>query len=396
MSAVEKNSDALLPGHVTRALGQRQGLSYALLDHKLVLQQVAPNFDELSGWREESAVGHLLTDVFQEFVGAEDALRAILQGGPATYRLDHVNRMQTDQSIRYVSFQVTPVGESGGADGLLLLIEDTTEAGKLQQSLVQDRNELRLVRRELALANEELQQLNRLKSLFLSMAAHDLRTPLASIRGFAEMLRDDLPGSASQEIDMLEIILSQAHRLQHLISDLLDLDQVDRGQVTINLRQCALDEVVSEVVHSMRPLSERRQVTIEMNISTRPLQLQADPDRLAQIVYNLLSNAVKYTAEGSRVEVGACYRGDDVLLHVADNGRGLTAEQIGQLFTLYYRTEEARQSAEAGTGIGLFIVKMLVEAHHGEITVESAAGQGTMFYVRLPASQKGTGDGIGR
>ncbi len=147
----------------------------------------------------------------------------------------------------------SPLTDNRPGDGLLLILEDSTEAGQLEQNLVQDKNDLRLVQAELARTNLALHRLNRLKSLFLSMAAHDMRAPLTAIMGYTELVRGDLPPDSDPLLaEFLGIIATQVNWLSRLLKDLLDLDQIEQGKLMLDLKDCDLGELVQEVVRLLQ------------------------------------------------------------------------------------------------------------------------------------------------
>ncbi len=358
--------------------------SYVSVKPDLTIDQVEQNFGKMIGWPNETIGGRPLNDLFWEFVGSEDALQEILEGKRRRLRFEHVNREQEDGTIRYLTFVITLLEEARSDDGLLLIVEDTSDYGALQQKLVQDRNELRLVRQELDQANEALENLNRMKSLLLSMAAHDLRAPLTSIHAFAEFLKEDVVGERQHEY--LDIITVQSDRLRRLINDLLDLDKIEQGKLFLARRECDLNEIVIEAATVLEPVATMRRQILSLDLDNRPGILMADPERLTQVVYNLIGNAVNYTQEEGQIRVVTRWQNESIELKVIDNGQGIAEDQIANLFTLYYRSTEARRSAVPGSGLGLFIAKTLVEAHRGQITVESNLGQGTSFMIRLPVN----------
>lgn len=385
MSTVNSTDISALSESVARNLQQNRRLAFAQIGPDLIFRQVSPGFLKMVNRSQLSPVGEPLTEVLWEFVGSEPLLEQIVSGERSTYRLEHVNVMDETGEPRYRTLQVAPIDESNPTEGLLLIIEDSSEYGQLHQHLVQDRNELRLLRQQLALANEELRQLNQLKSLFLSMAAHDLRSPLTSIRGFSELLLDEVDSGIQQEF--LEIIVTQADRMQRLIGDFLDLDQIERGELVIEAEYCNVIQITSDVVAALRPMVSAKRQTLQLNLPSQPILIWADPDRLSQILYNLIGNSLKYSLEGGAIDVAVRRVDKEVEFEISDSGLGISAEETGRLFNLYYRSDGVRHSKITGTGLGLYIVKMLVEAHNGHVTVKSQPGRGSTFIVRLPAGQ---------
>ncbi len=386
MSQPPFNHDPIiLAARVAQAVTATYQMAYAQLAPDLTVAQYSSNFPSLLPFKTPQITGQLITDLLWELVGTEEILDEILQGQQASHRLEYINRELADGSTAYLNFQVLPLDTDDPSRGLLLLVENETAYGRLQQSLVQDRNELRLLKEELTEANEELVRLNRLKSLFLSISAHDLRTPLTAISGYASLILDILPNEINSSMqNYLKIITHQAGRLNGMISDFLDLDQIEEGRLKLEPEPLDLQGIVEEVTQVMQINANNRETDLITNLPEKPLILWADRDKLYRVVYNLVGNAIKYTPRQGRVEVQAEPDGDQIVLRVVDNGRGMTAEQLANLFQIYYRTEDAQKSKTQGTGLGLYIVKMLVEAHQGQITVASQPEQGSTFTVILP------------
>ncbi len=386
MSQPPFNHDPIiLAARVAQAVTATYQMAYAQLAPDLTVAQYSSNFPSLLPFKTPQITGQLITDLLWELVGTEEILDEILQGQQASHRLEYINRELADGSTAYLNFQVLPLDTDDPSRGLLLLVENETAYGRLQQSLVQDRNELRLLKEELTEANDELVRLNRLKSLFLSISAHDLRTPLTAISGYASLILDILPNEINSSMqNYLKIITHQAGRLNGMISDFLDLDQIEEGRLKLEPEPLDLQGIVEEVTQVMQINANNRETDLITNLPEKPLILWADRDKLYRVVYNLVGNAIKYTPRQGRVEVQAEPDGDQIVLRVVDNGRGMTAEQLANLFQIYYRTEDAKKSKAQGTGLGLYIVKMLVEAHQGQITVASQPEQGSTFTVVLP------------
>lgn len=378
-----------LAAYVARLFCDSHRLAYAHLAPDLKIVHASPNFAPLLTTAAAAPMeGQALTDLLEEFVGAEEALAAVLSGKEAVYRLDRINRQLPDGSTVYLSFQVIPFNDLYPEAGLLLIAEETTTETQLEQRLVQDRNELRLLQVELAQANEQLQHLNRLKSFFVSMAAHDMRLPLTAIKGYSEMLLDFLPNEhLDKQRHFTAIIHSQAHRLGQLLNGLLDVEQIEQGKLVLKLSEVNLGTAVQEAMNGLNVMALNRNLSLLVELPEQEVQIQADAERVEQILYNLISNGLKYTRDEGYVRVSLHCQNGQAVIDVADNGLGMTSEQMDKLFEPYYRTDEARKSRATGAGIGLFIAKTLAEAHHGSIAVESKRGQGSTFTVRLPLRQ---------
>jgi len=249
------------------------------------------------------------------------------------------------------------------------------------------RAEIEQARRQLAEQNERLLELDRLKDSFVAAVSHELRTPLTSIRGYLELVRDGEAGELTPEQDeFLSVVDRNADRLLRVVGDLLVIAQADSGRLSLELREVDLGTLVADAVSAAAPAVEAKGIRLRHRTDSVP-PLVGDPHRLGQLLDNLLSNAVKFTPAGGEVEVRTGTQGRHALLEVADTGMGMSPGEQARLFERFYRTPAANEQAIPGTGLGLAIVKAIVEAHGGQITVESRQGEGTTFRVSLPLEQ---------
>ncbi|HEX6458076.1 MAG TPA: ATP-binding protein [Thermoleophilaceae bacterium] len=233
--------------------------------------------------------------------------------------------------------------------------------------------------------NESLLELDRFKDRMLGLISHDLRSPLTSIRGYVELLLDEETGALSEDqLRFLAVVKRNAERLDSQIGDLLLLAGIAEGTLSLQRSAVDLPRLVMEAVETAAPHAQQKNIKLEAGC--RPLRpIDADGSRLAQVLDNLLSNAIKYTPEGGSVDVRAWYEDDWVSLSVADSGIGMTQEELESIFLPFFRTEDARERGIKGTGLGLVIVKAVVEAHGGSVRVHSHPGGGSRFTIMLPA-----------
>ena len=232
-----------------------------------------------------------------------------------------------------------------------------------------------------AAARRELEELDRAKSAFVAIASHELRTPLTALQGFSEILAvRRLP---PEEVTRLaEVMRREARRLGRIVSDLLDLSRIERGLEPALCRiPLKLEPAIEATVDIFRQGAATHLITADCEPSL-PV-VDADPDALERVLTNLISNAIKYSPTGSAVHVGARALDGAVAIEVADEGRGIPAEALSRVFEPYYRVPDAAGAAR-GTGIGLAVVKALVEAHGGTVRVDSAPALGTRVTVLLP------------
>ena len=235
-------------------------------------------------------------------------------------------------------------------------------------------------------ARRKVEDLSRLKDEFLSIASHELRTPVTSIKGYTQLAKtlireNDLPTSE----EYLDIALDQIDRMSRLILELLDVSRIETGRLEIRREPIAWSTFVRDVVHRHHTaVSDRR---FHMNVPDDSQTVQGDRDRLEQVLGNLLENAVKYSPDGSDIFVSVEDREDSVLTAVCDRGIGIPADELGQVFERFHRGRHVSSTNYGGLGLGLYITKQIVERHGGTIWVDSKEGSGTTFYFSLPVEQ---------
>ena len=233
----------------------------------------------------------------------------------------------------------------------------------------------------------ELRSVERMKSEFVSTVSHELRTPLTSIKGFIRTLLDDIEGYYDRETQMefYRIIDTECDRLVRLINDLLNLSRIESGRaLDLVLARVDLGELIGRVVDSQRSYTDRHQFDIIVPEDLK--HVNADRDKLDQVLTNLLSNAIKYSPDGGKITVHAREIDDNkISVSISDQGIGIPEEQISRLFTRFHRVDSRDSRKQYGTGIGLYLVKHLVEAHQGEVAVTSQQGEGSTFTFILPS-----------
>ena len=257
-----------------------------------------------------------------------------------------------------------------------------TELATLTEHLeqrVQDRTQ------ELQTANERLQEHDRRRSKFVSVASHELRTPMTSIKGFVENMLDGLTGELSErQGHYLQRIKHNVDRLTRIINQLLDWSRLDVGRIDIKPEPLIIGDFVTEVVDGFQTLAAEKSIVLEVVPCDHPLTVRADRDKLEQIFWNLLGNALKFTPKSGRVSV-ACNTsdGDWVQVVVTDSGCGIAPHELPKVFNEFSKVESAVPASQ-GAQLGLFITKSLVHLHGGKMWVESRLGVGTQFFFTLP------------
>ena len=232
-------------------------------------------------------------------------------------------------------------------------------------------------------AEQALQEADRNKDEFLAMLAHELRNPLAPILNALQLMR--MKPSESQSLWAQEVIQRQLASLTHLVDDLLDVSRITRGKITLTWKPVELSTLITCAVETIQPLIQERDHELILQVPSEPLRVNGDATRLTQALGNVLGNAAKYTDRGGRIELRCCRQAADIEIRVRDNGIGIPAELLPRIFDLFTQLDRRSDPSSSGLGIGLALVRRLVEMHGGSITAQSTgAGAGSEFVIRLP------------
>ncbi len=254
-----------------------------------------------------------------------------------------------------------------------------------------DISEQKQIQQELRDVAARLSEADHRKDEFLATLAHELRNPLAPIRTGLEVMKNAADDPAKMEA-VRNTMERQMRQLVTLVDDLLDISRITRGKLELRKSHVDLNDVIQSAVEAARPAIDEARHDLSISLPEPPVRLQADPHRLAQIVSNLLTNAAKYTPPGGRLALTAECGERDLKIAVEDNGIGIPAEKLEEIFEMFGQVDHPMQQSTSGLGIGLTLVKSLIEMHEGTVEVHSAgAGQGSRFVVRLPLSKEAAG-----
>jgi PAS domain S-box-containing protein len=273
-----------------------------------------------------------------------------------------------------------PVFEDGRIVGAVAVNTDITDRVRAEDSL-----------RQLA---ADLSEAGHRKDEFLATLAHELRNPLAPMRFSLELLK--IPGvDAAMVRQTRDVMERQLGQLVRLVDDLLDVSRVTTGKVTLRRERVAVQAVIDSAVETSRPLFEQFGHALRIHLPTESVFIEADPTRLSQVLTNLLNNAAKYTPSAGVVEVSAVAEANEMVVRVTDNGVGISSEMLPKVFDLFTQVGRSIDRSQGGLGIGLSLVRKLVEMHDGTVTAESAGlGEGSTFTVRLPLANGSTAHAI--
>jgi signal transduction histidine kinase len=245
--------------------------------------------------------------------------------------------------------------------------------------------------RKVEAAHERLKEMDRLKSMFLSHVSHELKTPLTSIKGFVDNMLDGLTGELhSKQREYLDRVRANSDRLSRMISNLLDLSRIESGTHHLDRARLRLFDLAEEVTEQLRPIATAKHLTLGVVCPDPTLRVSGDRDKLIQVITNLVDNAIKFTPKGGQITVELGRKDPErVMMTVADTGEGIPAEAIAKLFEPFYQASRQAGVHAKGLGLGLSIVKTLVELHGGTISVTSEVGKGSTFCILLPAIKQG-------
>jgi PAS domain S-box-containing protein len=327
-----------------------------------------PFICELLEYSHEQFVGKELWEIglFSDKLANEAAVRTLQERGYIRY--EHLP-METNRGLG-VEVEIVANSYREGLHSVIQCnIRDITERSRLEKRM-----------QEQAAA---LGELHRRKDEFLAMLSHELRNPLAPILNAVQLLRLQKHEDKLQH-QARTIIERQVGQLTRLIDDLMEVSRITTGRIRLHLERIDLNGIVERGVETTRPLMDQRQHNLTVSLSSQPVWVDADAARLEQVVVNLLTNAAKYTTDGGAIGISVLRVGNDAVLRVKDSGIGIAPELLPHIFDLFTQAERSLARSAGGLGIGLALVRRLVEMHHGKVDVASTLGNGSEFVVHLP------------
>jgi PAS domain S-box-containing protein len=345
-------------------------------DGKLTLMN--PAAEVMTGWSMSDLRGKRLPEFFavrreegDSFV--DDPLDRVLKAGEVIHGASRLILAPRGGDRIPIAYSAAPIRDmAGGITGGVLVFRDETERRRNEQAL---------------------RNADRQKDEFLATLAHELRNPLAPICMGLEILRTSGDDSVAMD-EVCDMMERQSRHMVRLIDDLMDVSRITRGKLELRKRPVALDEIIQSAVDANRPMIEQSQMQFVVKLPAQPVLLYADPNRLTQVFSNLLNNAAKFTPNEGRVELAAEAKAGEVVVMVSDSGIGIPADKIESIFDMFTQIDSGGDTVPAGLGIGLTLVKRLVEMHGGAITVDSDGHNlGSRFRVQLPMIPLTAGNG---
>lgn len=331
-----------------------------MIDDKDNIAMVNPSAEKMLGIRSSQLLGKSYLDMKQHY-----ELTKILKAGVTLREPIHEERTLYNPDEKMVHLDGVPMIAQGGPyKGMLFLFQDVTAIRRLEN----------------------------MRSEFVANVSHELKTPVAAVKGFSETL---LAGGVKDEKtarSFLQIIYDESERLNRLIGDILELSKIESKRVPLSFSPVHLSSFFVSMLETMEAVAEKKRISLQAEVPEE-LYIEADEDKLRQIFMNLLSNAINYSQDGGRVKVVVDYHElseeeETVSFTVTDTGMGIPKKDLPRIFERFYRVDKARSRISGGTGLGLSIVKHLVELHHGSLSVESELNIGSSFKVELPLLQE--------
>ena len=338
-----------------------------------------PHAETIFGWAREKAIGRPLAETIIPPQYREPHHRGLQHflttgEGPVLNKRIEITALHRDGHEFPVELSISPL-RSGETFTFSAFIRDITERRRAEEALQR--------------AKEEAEAVNQAKSVFLANMGHELRTPLNHIIGYSEMLQEEAEEAGQEEfIPDLQKIRGAGKHLLELINAILDLSKIEAGKMDLFLGTITIAPMIQDIVTTMKPLVDMNANTLEVHCADDLGTMWADPTKVRQALFNLLSNACKFTERGT-ITLGVIREMVDgaawIRFRVTDAGIGMTPEQIGKLFQAFHQADASATRKYGGTGLGLAISQRICQMMGGEITVESALGQGSTFTISLPA-----------
>jgi two-component system sensor histidine kinase ResE len=230
----------------------------------------------------------------------------------------------------------------------------------------------------------EERKLDKLRKDFIANVSHELRTPISMLQGYSEAIVDDVAETEEEKKEMAKVIYDESLRMGRLVNELLDLARMEAGHIQLTIEEVDLASFINRIIRKFQGIVKENEINISANISEEVTHFSFDPDRIEQVLTNLIDNAIRHTPKGGYVLVSIVRDEKGIHMEVKDSGSGIPEEDLPFVFERFYKADKARTRGRSGTGLGLAIAKNIIDAHRGQISVQSKLGQGTTFSFFLP------------
>lgn len=349
-----------------------------------------PAAQRMFGWTLEELIGRRMHDVTHHtrrdgtpFPREECPGFKVMESGTMLSECEDVF-IRKDGSFFDVVYSSSPLRSEGKVTGLVVVFRDISDRKQAEEERI------RLLQAERE-ARAEAENANRLKDEFLATLSHELRNPLNVVIGYAEILRrSDENQKHSFVLKAAETIRRNALAQAQLVSDLLDLSRLQMGKLSLNRQPVSLSTIISDAIETVREEAAAKQISLQLNLDSEPIVVEGDPIRLGQIAWNLLNNAIKFAPPNGYVKLSLAQQNSSAVFVVEDNGQGIAPDFLPHVFEIFRQADAGISRKQGGLGIGLALVKQLVELHGGKVWVESEGlGKGARFSVFVPMFTEG-------
>lgn len=371
--------------------------SLIVVDQNENIVNVSKSTLNLLGYNKERLTGSSLKQVIKpsDLEKKEDILKRLL----ANDKLEDIEIELITKEGKSIPMNVsasTIRNKHGMLEGFVFVARDLTEAKifihqleeaktKLEDRVQERTAELEKSKQRIELQNIKLKKLDELRSNFLNITSHELRTPMASIKGYIQMLLKQILGDITEEQRRgLEVVLRNTNRLDGLIQDILDISRLESGTMKFVPEKTGIGKIVTESVETMQSAADLKNIRINADVKDRIPELVVDQERVKQVLINLIDNAIKFSPDGSVINVRTKRQGDDVLFEVQDFGRGIPKNKQKRIFETFYQVDSGMDRKFGGAGLGLSVSRGIILAHGGEIRVRSTLNKGSTFVFTLP------------
>jgi len=361
-----------------------------VLDKRGRLVLINHKVTELTGFTKKELIGKhfaktkLLTPK-SKLVCLKNFAKRMLGKDISPYEIEGLKK---NGDIIPLEINANPIKEKGEIIGDLVILRDITEREELEKQRLESNRRLQRLAQKLTIAQDELKVAIETKGEFMNIAAHELKTPLQPIIGYADRLLRSGKLTRWQK-KRLTIILDNAKNLLKLVQDVLDINKMETGIMKFSMKETDLLKIVKDVYESFKPTVEAKKLKFILDISDTqgPIKIKGDPNRLNQVFFNLIDNAVKFTDKGA-ITVQVKEGKETVTVNIKDTGIGIAKSYMPKMFTKFFQVDGSDKRKESGTGLGLTICKEIIKAHKGKISAQSTLGNGSTFQVVLPKLTK--------
>lgn len=385
---------------------QSIGDGVIVVDNKQKIIFLNPIAEELTGWNLKQAGGEDLEKVFSIFdertnKRRENPINAAILKGEITKLANHTIIRRKDGQVIPISDSAAPIKDvKGNINGAVLVFRDVINERIAEEKIILAKNNLEELNKELDIKVEqktkelqkafaELKSLDEMKDEFLNISAHELKTPLTSIIGLSELIIMKKQGNITVlQKKSLTIVNNEANRLLTIIKKILSVTRIEAKKAIFNIQDINPCEILPNVVESLKIVAKNTKVQIICNRPKNEYLVKADPERLQEVVYNLIDNALKFSPENSKIFVSGEIKGKEFIFNVKDQGPGIDPAKKDKLFQKFSQLDTGFSRKQEGTGLGLYICKIIIDNMNGKIWAESELGKGATFKFSLPLAKQ--------